>query len=212
MLVSYAESVAARLFARDLWEQVRVTIVIGFCFAMTGSHPPETVTNRCEASETVRYKLLETEYFPMKTNRKTGFTLVEVLIVVVIMAVLAATIIPQFSDSTKDAKESTIKFNLHTLRSQIQLYKSQHDGKVPSLTSPTLLTELINKTDLTGAVGTGSTHVYGPYIAEIPVNPFSGLNTVKAATSSSGADGSSGWLYNAATGEIWVDNADLKDI
>mgnify|MGYP002626473716 CR=1 FL=1 len=40
-------------------------------------------------------------------KRHSGFTLVEVLIVVVIMAVLAATIIPQFSDSSKDAKVSS---------------------------------------------------------------------------------------------------------
>ena len=37
------------------------------------------------------------------TERRSAFTLIEVLIVVVIMAILAATIIPQFTDSTKDA-------------------------------------------------------------------------------------------------------------
>jgi prepilin-type N-terminal cleavage/methylation domain-containing protein len=66
-----------------------------------------------------------------RSARKSGFTLVEVLIVVVIMAILAATIIPQFTDSTSDAKASTTKFNLHTLRSQIELYKTQHNGVVP---------------------------------------------------------------------------------
>ena len=52
-----------------------------------------------------------------------------VLIVVVIMAILAATIIPQFTDSTKDAKTSTAKMNLATLRAQIQLYRTQHTGQ-----------------------------------------------------------------------------------
>ena len=47
-------------------------------------------------------------------NRRKAFTLIEALIVVIIMAVLAATIIPQFSTSTKDAKMSNLKFNLHT--------------------------------------------------------------------------------------------------
>ena len=40
----------------------------------------------------------------MNSRRPSGFTLVEILIVVVIMAVLAATIIPQFSSATNDAK------------------------------------------------------------------------------------------------------------
>jgi general secretion pathway protein G len=47
----------------------------------------------------------------MQTHR--GFTLIEVLIVVVIMAILAGTIIPQFAASTDDAKASALKFNLH---------------------------------------------------------------------------------------------------
>src|SRR6476659_1356734 len=71
-------------------------------------------------------------YWSMKTPvRRSAFTLIEVLIVVVIMAILAATIIPQFTDSTKDAKQSTVRFNVHTLRSQIELYRTQrHSGRV----------------------------------------------------------------------------------
>jgi general secretion pathway protein G len=68
----------------------------------------------------------------MKAKGRTGFTLVEVLIVVVIMAVLAATIIPQFTDTTTDAKKNTSVFNLNTLRAQVETYKAQHNGKVPT--------------------------------------------------------------------------------
>src|SRR5438046_4446787 len=64
--------------------------------------------------------------------KRTAFTLVEILIVVVIMAVLAATIIPQFTASTKYAQESTAVLNLQALRSQIELYKAQHGGSPPS--------------------------------------------------------------------------------
>ena len=143
-----------------------------------------------------------------KSHKRGGFTLVEVLIVVVIMAILAATIIPQFSDSTKDAKNNTSKFNLHTIRSQIELYKSQHDGKVPAA-----LDDLTKKTNSSGAVGTTSAFPYGPYLQELPPNPFTGSAKITAAstnppTAASGAT-DAGWLYHAASGGVWIDNADL---
>jgi len=142
----------------------------------------------------------------MSKAKKQGFTLVEVLIVVVIMAILAATIIPQFSDSTKDAKTNTAKFNLHTIRSQIELFKSQHDGKVP-----TNLADLTLKTNPAGQTGTSAQHVYGPYLATLPNNPFTNVNTVGAAAANppTTAPGTGGWLYHAASGGVWIDNTDL---
>src|SRR5437868_10310215 len=110
----------------------------------------------------------------MKTMpRRSAFTLIEVLIVVVIMAILAATIIPQFTDSTKDAKGSTVKFNLATLRSQIQLYRTQHNGLNPTAT----LVELTQLTDISGTAGVGANFGYGPYLREIPTNPFTNSKT-----------------------------------
>src|SRR5437867_11185786 len=70
----------------------------------------------------------------MSSNRRSAFTLIEILIVVVIIAVLAATIIPQFTDSQKDARISTAQFNLNTLRAQIELFKAQHSGALPNAT------------------------------------------------------------------------------
>jgi len=144
-----------------------------------------------------------------KSKKRSAFTLVEVLIVVVIMAILAATVIPQFSDSTKEAKANTSKFNIHTVRSQIEMYKTHHDGKVPGLT----LAELTSKTNPQGQIGTTTLHVYGPYLPEVPVNPFTGSATVRAATTNppTAASGATdaGWLYHVATGGIWIDHADL---
>jgi prepilin-type N-terminal cleavage/methylation domain-containing protein len=140
----------------------------------------------------------------MKHTARSAFTLVEVLIVVVIMAILAATIIPQFTDSTNDAKTSTVKFNLHTLRSQIELYKAHHNGAVPAP-----LSKLTQSTDVDGTAGTGASFPYGPYMREIPDNPFNASNTVTAisvdpATAAQCVGG--GWLYNETTGGIWIDH------
>ena len=146
----------------------------------------------------------------MNTKRRSGFTLIEILIVVVIMAVLAATIIPQFTDSTDDARESTAVFNLNTLRAQIQLYKAEHGG-VPSSLTP--LTQKTNKAGTTSS-GDGAL-VYGPYMMSVPENTVNSAVAVKtistdaAASSDVTADDAGGWIYSTATGNVYLDHSTL---
>ena len=127
-------------------------------------------------------------------GRRDGFTLIEVLIVVVILAVLAATIIPQFSDSTTDAKRSVMEFDLRTLRSQIELYKA-HAGDYPDTLA-----------DLTSTTPDG----YGPYIDAVPENPFNGSSDEAAVAAVPGGPNASGegWLYMKSTGEVWANCAE----
>ena len=138
--------------------------------------------------------------------QRTGFTLVEVLIVVTIMAILAGAIIPQFINSAADAKASTNKLNLRMMRSQIALYGSQHNNAPPSGT----LIELLKSTNANGSQGTGPNFPYGPYLREIPVNAATNSASVKVITNNpaAAADVTSGggWLYNPTTGGIWIDS------
>src|SRR5438477_10098419 len=66
-------------------------------------------------------------------SKQSGFTLVEILIVVIILGILAAIVIPQFTNASTDAKKSNLTSQLQTLRSQIQLYKLQHNDLPPKL-------------------------------------------------------------------------------
>jgi general secretion pathway protein G len=148
-------------------------------------------------------------------NRRGGFTLIEVLIVVVIMAVLAATIIPQFTSSSKDARESSAKFNLHSLRSIVEMYKLHHAGALPAGTND--LEQLTKATNQAGVVGaSGPSYPYGPYVQNtLPVNPFNNLATVKVITSGTAgtpptADDSTGWIYRSSTGEIFINTPDYE--
>jgi general secretion pathway protein G len=141
--------------------------------------------------------------------KRSAFTLVEILIVVVIMAVLAATIIPQFNSSTKDAQTATAVFNLQSLRSQIELYKAQHNGVAPEKLAD--LTFRSNTSRTTGAVtASPATYPFGPYMHAMPENPFNNLATETAITATpTSATGASGWLYNKATGQVYIDDATL---
>src|SRR3954451_10851089 len=69
----------------------------------------------------------------MNRNRKSGFTLVEILIVVIILGILAAIVIPQFTNASQDARKSNLASQCQTLKSQIELYKLQHKDVPPNL-------------------------------------------------------------------------------
>ncbi len=131
-------------------------------------------------------------------DRRSAFTLIEVLIVVLVIGILAAIVVPQFSDASTDAKLSTLKTNLQTIRGQIHLYKMQHDGSYPTSVG-TFVNQmtLASKPDgSTAAIGTSGFDL-GPYLQSVPDNPYTGSNSV-----GSGSLGSSDWYYNASTGEF----------
>src|SRR5439155_21736036 len=70
-----------------------------------------------------------------QSQHKRAFTLVEILIVVVVMGILAAIVIPQFSQSSDEARYSATVQNLQSMRAQIDLYRNQHKNKLPGGTS-----------------------------------------------------------------------------
>jgi general secretion pathway protein G len=146
----------------------------------------------------------------MKRTSK-GFTLVEILIVVIILGILAAIVIPQFTQASAQARESNLKTNLQTVRSQMLLYKTQHNEAYPATS---LATQLVQYTDISGGTATSpdSTHTFGPYLQSIPINPISNLNAIRmvtgAATAFSAPTTDGGWYFNSTTGEF---RADLKD-
>lgn len=68
-----------------------------------------------------------------RANRKRrGFTLIEILIVVVILGILAAIVVPQFTNASQEATASSIRSQLQTLRGQIELYRVRNGGALPT--------------------------------------------------------------------------------
>jgi general secretion pathway protein G len=135
----------------------------------------------------------------VRPSRK-GFTLIEILIVVIILGILAAIVIPQFTNASTDARNSNVRSQLQTLRSQIELYKLQHNDTPPDLTGTNGWTVMTEYTDISGAPVTtkDATHIYGPYYQTAPVNPLSNSSTCAAALGTAGT----GWIYDGSTGTV----------
>src|SRR5882762_8926439 len=95
-------------------------------------------------------------------TRKSGFTLVEILIVVIILGILAAIVIPQFTNASQDARKNSLTSQLQTVRSQLELAKLQHrDAQSPKLTgSSPVWDELTTKTNDDWTTTNGN---LGPY-------------------------------------------------
>lgn len=124
----------------------------------------------------------------MKT--RSGFTLVEILIVVVILGILAAIVIPQFTQASTEARESSLVSNLQTIRSQIELYKIQHNDDPPT-NAASFVAQMTGLTDIDGvAAALPGVGVFGPYLQKIPVNPFTPDNS-----NVTGVAGTDSWGY-----------------
>jgi general secretion pathway protein G len=134
--------------------------------------------------------------------RTKGFTLIEILIVVIILGILAAIVIPQFSGASTQARTSSLQTTIATLRSQIALYKLQHGDTLPDLTANSG-----NNWTLLTATSTYNSSTYGPYMQDIPTNPLSNGFVVANGTSSGGFQTGFDFVYDyssgSGSGNIW---------
>ena len=166
---------------------------------------------------------------------KQGFTLVELLIVVIILAILAAIVIPQFSSATVDAQESALDTNVNALRSAIDLYRVQHNGKYPGAvaatgatctvgaagtgainTSQAVIDQLTKYSSAAGTTCSGAdpTTVLGPYLRKgfppEPITNSAAIAVAIAGTPLAPAAATGGWAYDVKTGQI-VMNSNAVD-
>ena len=137
-----------------------------------------------------------------------GFALVEAAIVVVILALLALTVLPQLGGSGPRTADGALRRHLHVLRGQIELYRVQHGNVLPGANGRgTLIEQLMRRTDRHGNVGDGEEHVFGPYLIgdEFPANPATGRHGVTVGAKLPPlvtGETDAGWVYSTATGEF----------
>ena len=110
---------------------------------------------------------------------KQGFTMLELVMVITIMALLAAIMVPQFSVQRDQAAIATTKANLETMRTAVALYESKM-GAIPSAPATDLITEGM--------------------LRAIPKDGVMGQNTCE--TGAWPCSGNGGWCYDSGTGEV----------
>jgi prepilin-type N-terminal cleavage/methylation domain-containing protein len=160
----------------------------------------------------------------MKVAR--GFTLVEILIVVVLLGVLAGIVLPLVAGSAMSAKQSALAIDLQMLRRFVLIYKGQHlevapgypnGDKTQAPTEQAFIDQMIlssNSAGQTAPVGTVGFE-RGPYMAKMPVNLLNGKDTVQVLGDGENfpadADDSHGWVYKPATSEVRSDSTGTDD-
>ncbi len=158
------------------------------------------------------------------SSGRAGFTLVELLIVVIILAILAAIVVPQFAQSTDDAKDAALDSTLANIRDVLDLYFAQHgeypagmpDGKNGAGTEASFISQLSLYTDGDGDTldTKDATHTYGPYLKlpQVPKEPMSNsramvLINIGSLNMTADAGDPGGWKYDTVTGRIIVNHS-----
>ena len=122
----------------------------------------------------------------MRTTRasRRGFSLIELLIVIMILGILAAITMPQFANASGEARRSSLASTVHTVSYQVLLYKLQHGDQLPDLAAASAAGNHFQPlTTVTTFAGKNC----GPYIVSLPVNPRTDGSVVKNAVSFTGS-------------------------
>ncbi|TWU59888.1 Type II secretion system protein G precursor [Rubripirellula tenax] len=127
----------------------------------------------------------------MNRNIRKGFSLIEMVIVILILGIIAAVAAPRMFDTAKTAEENTTRQQLAVMRNAIEMYRARFGGYPIVNDLPTAMGTMLNGPFPAPAVGTarGKTGVF-----------YDSTTTDAATTVDTGAD--AGWAYKPHNGSL----------
>jgi general secretion pathway protein G len=123
-------------------------------------------------------------------RKHKGFTLIELVVVVMILGILAAVAAPKLLGTSSTASDNGIKETLGVVRDAIERYAAEHAGGLPGTDEPTFKAAL------------------APYLRVFPKSPLTSTDTVEVVTTTL-ATGAKAWQYNKSDGTFICNNAGL---
>jgi len=151
---------------------------------------------------------LKITYSTRAKLRRTGFTLLEVLILAVLLVVVSKYFMPCFSDGAMDRREPVLVSNLANIRMQLEKYKNEHLDEYPcgSRTAPADADVFVERM----VSGTTARHEesgdFGPYFDTFPRNPFAEEKDPLVRYGRDPGRGYAHWCFDPITGVIYADD------
>ena len=126
-------------------------------------------------------------------RRRRGFTLVELVIVVLVLGIISAIAAPKMFDTANNARDASARQSLAVMRDAIELYRSQ-TGSYPAAAS--LTTDILPYIQGSFPAPGAGANANSATVAASTQNPITAVET-----------GSDGWAYNETTGELRINSA-----